>query len=197
MNIREKLIRKLWHRIEVIWIVFIFIILFLASAMKSEADLYVYDLEATLTESNVIYVDQEPFYYDIFYISTPNYATITFDNYNANLGSNNQDYDYNDPYLYILSNFPTTLENAIYSDDDGNEEIGDGLFFYLSDITFTNNMIALVTSYDPDVTGTVDFKIYSDNQLMVIPEPLAISLITLSGFGLILTRKLYAYRRDS
>tara|TARA_R100000353_G_scaffold175075_1_gene144465 strand:- start:2621 stop:2971 length:351 start_codon:yes stop_codon:yes gene_type:complete len=30
-----------------------------------------------------------------------------------------------------------------------------------------------------------------------IPEPLTISLIAVSGLGLILTRKLYAYRRNS
>ena len=47
----------------IIWIAFI-VVLMLASITR--ADLYVYDVEATLTENNVTYVEQEPFYYDIF-----------------------------------------------------------------------------------------------------------------------------------
>ena len=50
-------------------------------------------------------------------------------------------------------------------------------------------MIALVTSYDPEVKGTVDFNITSDNQLMIIPEPAAISLLFTAGILLIVLRK--------
>ena len=39
----------------IIWIAFV-LVLMLASITK--ADLYIYDVEATLTESNVTYVDQ-------------------------------------------------------------------------------------------------------------------------------------------
>ena len=97
--------------------------------------------------------------------------------------------DYNDPYLYLLPNFQQSIDNYIYKDDDGNSDIEEGLFFYLADITFTNNMIALVTSYDPEVKGTVDFNITSDNQLMIIPEPAAISLLFTAGILLIVLRK--------
>ena len=83
-----------------------------------------------------------------------------------------------------------TVSSAFaYEDDDGNSDIEEGLFFYLADITFTNNMIALVTSYDPEVKGTVDFNITSDNQLMIIPEPAAISLLFTAGILLIVLRK--------
>ena len=64
----------------IIWIAFI-VVLMLASITR--ADLYVYDVEATLTESNVTYVEQEPFYYDVFHIQTDGYATLAFDNYDA------------------------------------------------------------------------------------------------------------------
>jgi hypothetical protein len=187
MNKKERILRKLWHRIEVIWIILIFIVLFLAASLKSEADL-IYNLRAEL-EDKYIYIDNEKHYYDIFFISTPSYATVTFDNYAADLGSNNEDYDYNDPYLYLLPNFQQSIYNYIYEDDDGNEDVEEGLFFYLADITFTNNMIALVTSYDPEVKGTVDFNITSDNQLMIIPEPAAISLLFTAGILLIVLRK--------
>ena len=192
MNKKERILRKLWNKIEVIWLILIFIVLFLTASLKSEADL-VYNLQATLEEERYVWVQNDKFYYDIFYISTPNYATVTFNNYAANLGSNNEDYDYNDPYLYILPSFPTLLSNAIYEDDDGNEDIEEGLFFYLADVTFTNTLIALVTSYDPEVTGTVDFSVISDKQLSVqtIPEPQAMSLILIGGVGLLfLKRKL-------
>ena len=167
-----------------------FIVVLLMAATISKADL-VYNLQATLEEERYVWVQNDKFYYDIFYISTPNYATVTFDNYAANLGSNNEDYDYNDPYLYILPNFPTLLSNAIYEDDDGNEDIEEGLFFYLSNITFTNNLIALVTSYDPEVTGTVDFSVISDKQLSIqtIPEPQAVSLILIGGATMLLIKR--------
>ena len=109
--------------------------------------------------------------------------------YAADLGSSNEDYDYNDPYLYLLTSFQQSVDNFIYEDDDGNEDVEEGLFFYLSDITFTNNLIALVTSYDPEVKGTADFTITSNNQLYIIPEPLAISLIATSGLTLLIIKR--------
>ena len=42
----------------ILWIGFVLLIMF---ASITRGDLYVYDLEATLTENNVTYVDQEPF----------------------------------------------------------------------------------------------------------------------------------------
>ena len=198
MNTREKLLRKLWHRIEVIWIVLIFIILFLASAMKSEADLYIYDLEATLTESNVTYVDQEPFYYDIFHIQADGYATLAFDNYDADLGSSNPNYDFNDPYLYLYEIEQHTLNGfsggsvqltLFDEDDDGNEDSPEGLFFYLDDVQMHNQLVAIVSSYDPYVMGTVDFTVTSNQPLSIIPEPQAISLILIGGATLLIAKR--------
>ena len=198
MNTREKLLRKLWHRIEVIWIVIMFIILFLASAMKSEADLYVYDLEATLTENNVTYVDQEPFYYDIFHIQTDGYATLAFDNYDADLGSTNPDFDFNDPYLYLYEIEQHTLNGfsggsvqltLFDEDDDGNEDSPEGLYFYLDDVQIHNQLVAVVSSYDPYVVGTVDFTVTSNQPLSIIPEPQAISLILLCGTTLLIAKR--------
>ena len=198
MNIRERLIRKLWHRIEVIWIVLVFIILFLAASMKSEADLYIYDLEATLTESNVTYVDQEPFYYDIFHIQTDGYATLAFDNYDADLGSSDSNYDFNDPYLYLYEIEQHTLNGfsggsvqltLFDEDDDSNQNSPEGLYFYLDDIQIHNQLVAVVSSYDPYVVGTVDFTVTSDQPLSIIPEPQAISLILLGGASLLIAKR--------
>ena len=75
------------------------------------------------------------------------------------------------------------------SDDDGNEELEDGLFFYLEDVEFSNELVAVITSYDPESVGTVDFKIYSDAPLTVVPEPATVLLVGLAGGALLLSRK--------
>lgn len=179
----------------IIWIAFI-IVLMLASI--TNADLYVYNVEATLTESNVTYVDQEPFYYDIFHIQADGYATLAFDNYDADLGSSNPDYDYNDPYLYIYTieepafvGFGSaSVELTLFDeDDDGNEDSPEGLYFYLDDVEMHNQLVAVVSSYDPYVVGTVDFTVTSDQPLSIIPEPQAIGLILLGGASLLIAKR--------
>jgi hypothetical protein len=161
---------------------------------------YIYDLQATLTSNAVITIDQEPHFYEMFYIYTDGEATLTFDNYDANLISPYNNGEYSDPYLYlyIVDNFTFPSLNAfsksyvlLTEDDDGNEDIGEGLYFYLSDITFTNEIVAMVTSYDPMTTGTVDFNVYSDNELTVVPEPVAVGLALVGGTTLFLARKKY------
>jgi len=164
----------------------------------ANADLYVYDVEATLTESNVTYVNQEPFYYDIFHIQTDGYATLAFDNYDAKLGSSNPDFDYNDPYLYIYTieepafvGFGSgSVELTLFDeDDDGNEDSPEGLYFYLDDVEMHNQLVAVVSSYDPYVVGTVDFTVTSNQPLSIIPEPQAIGLILLGGASLLIAKR--------
>ena len=159
---------------------------------------YIYDLQANLSEGNYFFEEQEKFHYDVFRIYTDGEATVTFDNYDADLFSYQDEYDYNDPYLYLYS-----IENRVFdgtsgfaevytlqaSDDDGNEELEDGLFFYLADVEFSNELVAVITSYDPESVGTVDFKIYSNAPLTVVPEPATILLVGLAGGMLMLTRK--------
>ena len=159
---------------------------------------YEYDLTATLSEGNYFFEEQDKFYYDVFRIHTDGEATITFDNYDADLFSYQDETNYNDPYLYLYS-----IENRMFdgtsgfaevytlqaSDDDGNYELDDGLFFYLADVEFSNELVAVITSYDPESVGTVDFKIYSDAPLIVVPEPATVLLVGLAGGMLLLTRK--------
>jgi hypothetical protein len=159
---------------------------------------YEYDLTATLSEGNYFFEEQQKFHYDVFRIYTDGDATVTFDNYDADLFSYQDEYDYNDPYLYLYS-----IDNRVFdgtsgfaevytlqaSDDDGNEELEEGLFFYLADVEFSNELVAVITSYDPESVGTVDFKIYSDAPLTVVPEPATMLLVGLAGGMLLLTRK--------
>jgi hypothetical protein len=186
----EKEMKKI-----IIWIAFV-LVLMLASI--TNADLYVYDVEAKITESNVTYVDQEPFYYDIFHIQTDGYATLAFDNYDAELGSSNPDFDYNDPYLYIYTieepafvGFGSgSVELTLFDeDDDSNEDSPEGLYFYLDDVEMHNQLVAVVSSYDPYVVGTVDFTVTSDQPLSIIPEPQAIGLILLGGASLLIAKR--------
>ena len=186
----------MWKYVEIIWI-FIVIGLLASVASIAQAD-YIYNLQANLEEGEAIYVDQEPFYYDIFHIHTDGIATLTFENYNANLGSSNPRYDYNDPYLYLytvqqpsFNGFGSANVQLILfdEDDDGNYDVNEGLYFFLDDITINNQLVALITSYDPYVVGTVDFSITSDKPLSIIPEPATAGLIAIGAFGLLLIRR--------
>ena len=173
------------------------IVLLLASTVNGD---YIYDFEAVLTESNPVTIEQETHYYDLFYIHSDGPAQLTFNNYNANLISPYDNGEYSDPYLYLYEE-QDIIFNSINSfastwvlfaeDDDGNEEIGEGLYFFLDNVMMTNHMVAMVTSYDPHTTGTVDFSIISDKQLSVqtIPEPEALSLILLTGCSLLLWKR--------
>jgi hypothetical protein len=125
-------------------------------------------------------------------------ATVTFTNYDADLVSPTDQGEYSDPYLYlyILEELDFSNINSfsrayvLYDeDDDGNEDVAEGLYFYLADVIFTNELVAMVTSYEPMTTGTVDFTIASDTALTVIPEPVAVGLIFVGGVTLLLTRK--------
>ena len=199
MNAKERILRKLWNRIEVIWIVLIFIVLLLAASLKSEADLYEYDLQAILTESNSIIIDNEDIhYYDLFYIYSDGPAELTFNNYNADLISPYYERYYSDPYLYLYEE-QNTIFNDIDSftstwvlfaeDDDGNENSPEGLYFYLDDVEMHNQLVAVVSSYDPYVVGTVDFTVTSNQPLSIIPEPQAIGLILLGGASLLIAKR--------
>tara|TARA_S200000501_G_scaffold58002_1_gene48257 strand:+ start:1478 stop:2062 length:585 start_codon:yes stop_codon:yes gene_type:complete len=168
-------------------------------ASLAKADIINY-LQANLTEDYAMIIDEEPFYYNIFDIYADGEATLTFNNYNANLGSDNPDYDFNDPYLYLYTLESTSFKNInsfsthyvlTAEDDDGNENSPEGLYFFLDNIIMTNHMVALVSSYDPYVTGTVDFTITSDKDLTIaqIPEPTAIGLLLLGGSSLLLINK--------
>jgi hypothetical protein len=173
------------------------IALMLGIGISAYAD-YEYDLTATLSEESYFFDEQEKFHYDVFRIYTDGDATVTFDNYDADLFSYQDEYDYNDPYLYLYS-----IDNRVFdgtsgfaevytlqaSDDDGNEGLEEGLFFYLADVEFSNELVAVITSYDPESVGTVDFKIYSDAPLTVVPEPATVLLVGLAGGMLMLTRK--------
>ena len=173
------------------------IALMLGIGTSAYAD-YEYDLTATLSEGNYFFEDQEKFHYDVFRIYAEGAATVTFDNYDADLFSYQDETNYDDPFLYLYS-----IENRVFdgvsgfaevytlqaSDDDGNYELEDGLFFYLEDVEFSNELVAVITSYDPESVGTVDFKIYSDVPLTVVPEPATVLLVGLAGGALILTRK--------
>ncbi len=171
----------------------------LITACSVKAD-FMYNLQATLSPNSVVEIEQEPHYYEMFHIYADGAATVTFDNYNANLISPYDNGEYSDPYLYLYILDAVTFNTlntfspsyVLYDeDDDGNEDLGNGLYFYLEDVTFTNQLLAMVTSYEPMTTGTVDFNLYSDEPLNVysIPEPTATALILLSGSIIFLARQ--------
>ena len=173
------------------------IVLLLASTVNGD---YIYDFEAVLTESNPVTIEQQTHYYDLFYIYSDGPAELTFNNYDANLISPYDNGEYSDPYLYLYQE-QNTLFSSINSfastyvlfaeDDDGNEDVAEGLYFFLDNVMMTNHMVAMITSYDPNTTGTVDFSIISDKQLSVqtIPEPQALSLIFIGAGSLLLIKR--------
>ena len=172
----------------------------LLAAAVVHAD-FVYDLQATLEPNSVIMIDQAPHFYDMFHIYADGTATVTFENDNASLTSpTDLQGEYSDPYLYlyILDTFSFPGVNGFSAsyvladeDDDGNSDVGEGLYFYLEEFSFTDDVIAMVTSYDPLAIGTVDFNIYSNEELNIqnIPEPMATTLVLTGASILILMRK--------
>jgi hypothetical protein len=159
---------------------------------------YIYDLTATLSTNSMVTIEQAPHFYEMYHLVADGEATVTFTNYDANLVSPTDQGQYSDPYLYlyILEELDFSNINSfsrayvLYDeDDDGNEGVGEDLYFYLADVTFTNELVAMVTSYEPMTTGTVDFTIESDTALTVIPEPVAVGLIVVGGVTLLLSRK--------
>jgi hypothetical protein len=146
----------------------------------------------------MVTIEQQPHFYQMYHLVADGEATVTFTNYDADLVSPTDQGEYSDPYLYlyILEELDFSNINSfsrayvLYDeDDDGNEDVAEGLYFYLADVIFTNELVAMVTSYEPMTTGTVDFTIESDTALTVIPEPVAVGLIFVGGVTLLLTRK--------
>lgn len=194
---------RTYKYIEVIWLVVGFVLL-LGVAKISQGD-FIYDLEAHLTPQHVLYEEEEPFYFDMFTIYTEGEATVTFENYGANMFYVGQPqeqhhvlYQPNDPYLYIytlqqqsFNGFSGYTSSYVLTDedDDGNYWQDEGLYFFLEDITFNNELIALVTSYESGVIGTVDFTITSNKELSIIPEPQAFALITAGAFVLLIIKR--------
>ena len=188
---------KIYKYIELWWLLIAFLLLLgLASTAKGD---YIYNLQANLTEGEAVYVNQQPFYYDSFHIYSDGPATLTFENYNANLGSSNPHYDYNDPYLYLYTietpafngfNSATVQLVLFDEDDDGNEDSPEGLYFFLDDVYINNQLVAIITSYDPYVTGTVDFTITSDKALYIIPEAQTFGLISIGALSLLIARRI-------
>jgi len=159
---------------------------------------YIYDLTATLSPSSMVTIEQQPHFYQMYHLVADGEATVTFTNYDADLVSPTDQGEYSDPYLYLYILEELNFGNinsfsrayVLYDeDDDGNEDVAEGLYFYLPDVIFTNELVAMVTSYEPMTTGTVDFTIESDTALTVIPEPVAVGLILTGGFTLLLARK--------
>jgi len=159
---------------------------------------YIYDLTATLSSNSTVSIEQQPHYYEMYHLVADGEATVNFINYDADLVSPYDNGQYSDPYLYLyileeldfgsINSFSRSY--VLYDeDDDGNEDVAEGLYFYLPNVTFTNELVAMVTSYEPMTTGTVDFKIESDKALTIIPEPVAVGLILTGGFTLLIARK--------
>ena len=161
---------------------------------------YIYDFQAELHPSSMVTIEQAPHFYEMYHLVADGEATVTFTNYDADLVSPYDDGQYSDPYLYlyILEELDFSNINSfsrayvLYDeDDDSNEGVGEDLYFYLADVTFTNELVAMVTSYEPMTTGTVNFNISSNEELNVyaIPEPATTALIIVSGSILFLARQ--------
>ena len=103
-----------------------------------------------------------------------------------------------DTYIYLYDDVfnPTnpTL-NLIAQDDDGYDGGNDYQFDLTYNIKKDHVYWAVITTYDPEeeIEGVVSiFGPQGANINMVtIPEPLAVSLITISGLGLLVGRRLF------
>jgi len=103
-----------------------------------------------------------------------------------------------DTYIYLYENtfdVSDPKKNLIAEDDDGYDS-GNSVQFDLTYNLQTNTTYwAVITTYDPEeeIEGVV--SVYGPQganiNIVTIPEPLAVSLITISGLGLIVGRRLF------
>ncbi len=103
-----------------------------------------------------------------------------------------------DTYIYLYDDVfnPTNPSlNLIAQDDDGYDSGNDYQFDLTYNIKKDHVYWAVITTYDPEeeIEGVVSiFGPQGANINMVtIPEPLAVSLITISGLGLLVGRRLF------
>jgi hypothetical protein len=103
-----------------------------------------------------------------------------------------------DTYIYLYDDVfnPTNPSlNLIAQDDDGYDGGNDYQFDLTYNIKKDHVYWAVITTYDPEeeIEGVVSiFGPQGANINMVtIPEPLAVSLITISGLGLLVGRRLF------
>ena len=103
-----------------------------------------------------------------------------------------------DTYIYLYENtfdVSDPKKNLIAEDDDGYDG-GNSVQFDLTYNLQTNTTYwAVITTYDPEeeIEGVV--SVYGPQganiNMVTIPEPLAVSLITISGLGLLVGRRLF------
>ena len=103
-----------------------------------------------------------------------------------------------DTYIYLYDdvfNPANPTLNLIAQDDDGYDGGNDYQFDLTYNIKKDHVYWAVITTYDPEeeIEGVVSiFGPQGANINMVtIPEPLAVSLITISGLGLLVGRRLF------
>ena len=148
------------------------------------------------------------FYYNLAYFTVDtggdwtaqNSSIISHDSFNY---SNTNAFQNNpwfaaDTYIYLYDDVfnPTnpTL-NLIAQDDDGYDG-GNGYQFDLTyNIKKDHVYYAVITTYDPEeeIEGVVSIlgPQGASINMVTIPEPLAVSLITISGLGLMVGRRLF------
>ena len=150
---------------------------------------FVYEYQANITDDLQFELDGGTYYYEAYQVTAQSSGSLSIINNAANLQP------YNDPYVYVYAGPTVTdFENWIYEDDDGHpEQLGEGLFFYLPNVQYqaASPFIILISTYDEEATGTVDFEITSANALSInsIPEPQAIGLIMTAGAVLLLLKR--------
>jgi hypothetical protein len=103
-----------------------------------------------------------------------------------------------DTYIYLYDNtfVPTNPSlNLIAQDDDGYEGGNDVQFDLTYNIKKDHTYYALITSYDPEeeISGVVD--VYGPSgasiNMVIIPEPMAVSLIMSSAAVLLIGRRIF------
>ena len=149
------------------------------------------------------------FYYNLAYFTVDtggdwtaqNSSIISHDSFDYSVNTNafqNNPWYAADTYIYLYDDVfnPTnpTL-NLIAQDDDGYDGGNDYQFDLTYNIKKDHVYYAVITTYDPEeeIEGVVSIlgPQGASINMVTIPEPLAVSLITISGLGLIVGRRLF------
>jgi hypothetical protein len=149
------------------------------------------------------------FYYNLAYFTVDtggdwtaqNSSIISHDSFDYSSNTNafrNNPWFAADTYIYLYDNafVPTNPTLNLIAEDDDGYDGGNGYQFDLTyNIKKDHVYWAVITTFEPEeeIEGVVSIlgPRGASINMVTIPEPLAVSLITISGLGLIVGRRLF------
>ena len=148
--------------------------------------------------------DSGTFYYNVAYFTVSTNGSYTAQNHlitshdSWDYGTSTNGFTEADTYLYVYQNTfdLSDVKKNLFAEDDDSYNGGNGYQFELTQtLDSSTTYWAVITSYDSEelISGEVNVlgPTGSSISITTIPEPTALSLITLTGFSLLVGRRIF------